>query len=67
LLDKARVVPAVADRRAIYAEVWKLEREDMPDIYLWSAKNIVGISKTLQGFRQVPDGIIRLQGMQFAK
>jgi peptide/nickel transport system substrate-binding protein len=67
LLDKARLVQTVAQRREVYAQVWKLEREDMPDIYLWSAKNIVGIWKTVQGFHQVPDGIIRLQGMQFAK
>jgi peptide/nickel transport system substrate-binding protein len=67
LLDQARVASTVAERRAVYAQVWQLEREDMPDIYLWSAKNIVGIWKTVQGFHQVPDGIIRLQGMRFAK
>jgi peptide/nickel transport system substrate-binding protein len=67
LLDKARLVQPVAERRAVYAQVWKLQREDMAYIYLWSAKNIVGISKTVDGFRQVPDGIIRLQGMQFSR
>jgi len=67
LLDKARVAQTVPERRLVYADLWKLEREDMPYIYLWSAKNIVGIAKTVQGFRQVPDGIIRLQGMRFAK
>jgi peptide/nickel transport system substrate-binding protein len=67
LLDKARVAQTMAERRAVYADLWKLEREDMPYIYLWSAKNIVGIWKTVHGFRQVPDGIIRLQGMRFAK
>jgi len=67
LLDKARIVQTVPERRAVYADLWKLEREDMPYIYLWSAKNIVGIWKTVHGFRQVPDGIIRLQGMRFVK
>ena len=38
----------------------------MPLIYLWGLKNIVGMKKELMGFRQVPDGIIRIQGMSMA-
>ena len=67
LLDQARLAATVDARKAIYAKVWAIERQDMPVIYLWSPKNIVGLKKTLLGFRQVPDGIIRLQGMKFAK
>ncbi len=67
LLDAARRAPTVAARRAIYARLWGIVAKDMPVIYLWSPKNIVGLKKTLLGFRQVPDGIIRLQGMRFAK
>jgi peptide/nickel transport system substrate-binding protein len=66
LLDQARVVDSVPARTAIYAKVWTLERQDLPVIYLWSPKNIVGLKKTLLGFKPVPDGIIRLQGMRFA-
>ena len=40
--------------------------EDAPVIYLWAQKNIVGLKKSLLGFRQVPDGIIRVQGLHFA-
>jgi hypothetical protein len=39
----------------------------MPLVYLWIARNIVGMKKNLMGFQQVPDGLIRLQGMAFAK
>lgn len=67
LLDKARAAPTIPERRAVYSQVWKQEREDMPFVYLWSDENIVGIWKTVDGFRQVPDGIIRLQGMRFVK
>lgn len=67
LLDQAREAPTIEGRKAIYAEIWKIEREDMPIIYLWSPKNIVGLKKSLLGFRPVPDGIIRVQGMRFAK
>ena len=67
LLDQAREAPSVAARRAIYAKIWAIEGQDLPVIYLFSANNIVGLKKTLLGFRQVPDGIIRVQGMRFAK
>jgi peptide/nickel transport system substrate-binding protein len=65
-LDQARTVAAVDQRRAFYAKVWQQERADLPLIYLWTPKNIVGMKKNLTGFRQVPDGLIRLQGMEMA-
>ncbi|HET7883873.1 MAG TPA: ABC transporter substrate-binding protein [Acetobacteraceae bacterium] len=63
-LDDARTVSAVDQRRAFYGKVWEQERKDLPLIYLWTGKNIVGMKKALIGFQQVPDGLIRLQGMQ---
>jgi peptide/nickel transport system substrate-binding protein len=63
-LDDARTVSAVDQRRAFYAKVWDQERKDLPLIYLWTAKNIVGMKKSVVGFQQVPDGLIRLQGME---
>jgi peptide/nickel transport system substrate-binding protein len=62
-LDDARTVAGVEQRRAFYAKVWAHERDDLPLIYLWSAANIVGLKASITGFRQVPDGLIRLQGM----
>jgi peptide/nickel transport system substrate-binding protein len=62
-LDDARTVSAVDQRRAFYAKVWQQERKDLPLIYLWTPRNIVGLKKRLTGFRQVPDGLIRLQGL----
>ena len=63
-LDAARTVAAVDQRRAFYAKVWDQERKDLPLIYLWTGKNIVGMKKALVGFQQVPDGLIRLQRME---
>jgi peptide/nickel transport system substrate-binding protein len=62
-LDDARTVAAVDRRRAFYATVWEHERDDLPLIYLWAPANIVGLKASITGFRQVPDGLIRLQGM----
>ena len=66
LLDEARQTNDPEQRGALYAKVWEQERKDMPLIYLYNAKNTVGMKKDLEGFVQVPDGIIRLQGMHFA-
>ena len=66
LLDQARGPVDIAQRRALYTKVWAQERADMPLIYLDNSKNIVGMKKTLMGFVQVPDGLIRLGGMHFA-
>jgi len=62
-LDNARAVAAVGQRREAYTKVWQRERQDLPLIYLWTAKNIVGMKKAVSGFQQVPDGLIRLQGL----
>lgn len=62
-LDDARVVADVPARRAFYAKVWEHERNDLPLVYLWSGKNIVGMKHGITGFQQVPDGLIRLQGV----
>ncbi len=65
LLDEARQVTDTAQRRDIYAKVWATEQQELPLVYLWSARNIVGMKKSLTGFQQVPDGLIRLQGLAF--
>ncbi len=66
LLDQERQTNDAGQRKAIIARIWEQERKDLPLIYLWNPKNTVGMKKTLEGFVQVPDGIIRLQGMHFA-
>ena len=66
-LDQARQVPGVAERRAHYANMWQAQRADMPLIYLFTPVNIVGMSAKLSGFRAVPDGMIRLQGLEMGK
>jgi hypothetical protein len=56
----------VDQRRALYAKVWEQERKDLPLIYVWTGKNLVGMRKSITGFEQVPDGLIRLQGVTMA-
>jgi peptide/nickel transport system substrate-binding protein len=67
LLDQARIPSDVAARRALYAKLWGVERADLPLLYLWTAKNVVGMKRGLAGFVQVPDGLIRLRGVTLAR
>ncbi len=62
-LDDARTVASVEQRRAFYGKFWERERDDLPLIYLWAPANIVGMKASVTGFVQVPDGLIRLQGV----
>jgi peptide/nickel transport system substrate-binding protein len=67
LLEDARGSTDVAKRRALYAQMWPILRQDLPLTYLWTPRNIVGMSAKLTGFRPVPDGMIRVQGLEMTK
>ena len=47
--------------------MWKQEALDLPILYLWQQKNLVGMSAKVTGFRPIADGMIRLQGVSLAK
>jgi peptide/nickel transport system substrate-binding protein len=66
LLDGARLVTDVAARRALYAQLWQQESADLPLIYLWTPRNIQGVSKKVKGFTLLADGVLRLQDVSFA-
>ena len=66
LLDQARLVTDIAQRRDLYGQMWQQETQDVARIYLFIPKNIVGMTARLSGFEAVPDGMIRLQGLQRA-
>lgn len=66
LLDQARQVADVPARVGIYEKIWALEAQNLPITYLWTWKNIAGMSAKLQGFVPIPDGLIRVQDLRFA-
>ena len=57
----------LAKRRALYRQIWPELREDLPLTYLYNPRNIVAMTAKLNGFRPVPDGMIRIQGLELAK
>jgi peptide/nickel transport system substrate-binding protein len=59
LLDDARVETDESKRKAIYDQVMKILNEEVPYVYLYHDHNVFGISKSVHGFKYVPDGLIR--------
>ena len=66
-LDDARLTADPVKRRDLYAAMWQPATQDLPIVYLWTLKNVAGMSAKVEGFRPVPDGMIRLQGLSLAK
>ena len=65
LLDAARTEMEPAKRRELYGQIWQIAlRQDRSRVYLWHRKNIVSHSARVTGYINVPDGLIRLQGMR---
>ncbi len=65
-LDEARVATDPAARRALYSRVWQQQAADLPILYLYTPRYIMGARKQVQGYRVLPDGLIRLQGVSLA-
>src|SRR5205814_4710693 len=64
-LDDARLVADVGQRKAIYEKVTKQIIEDEPITYLYHAKVLIAHTAKLQGYKQMPDGLVRVVGLKF--
>jgi peptide/nickel transport system substrate-binding protein len=67
LLDQARQEMDIDSRRVIYGKVWEQAAHDLPITYLWTWKNIAGLSAKVQGFVPIADGLIRIQGISLPR
>jgi peptide/nickel transport system substrate-binding protein len=66
-LTEARTLTDRASRKAAYEKAMGVEEADKPLIYLYHQSLLFAHTTALQGYRQPPDGIIRLQGLTLAK
>jgi peptide/nickel transport system substrate-binding protein len=62
LLNRAREVTDITQRRALYREAIDLIGARRNTIYLYHPNYIVAYPKTFKGYRSVPDGLIRVKG-----
>jgi peptide/nickel transport system substrate-binding protein len=67
LLDAARSTADMPARMASYAKAYQLLREELPIIYLYSARWNFGMNAKVQGFTPIADGMLRLNGVKFAR
>lgn len=66
-LSEARTVYDPAKRKAAYEKAFAQIQADRPLIYLYHQAWIFAHAAKLQGYRQLPDGIIRLQDLKLAQ
>jgi peptide/nickel transport system substrate-binding protein len=64
LLDDARTVSDFAKRKAIYAELTKVILDDIPKMYLYHRRVLIAHTVRLEGYRQMPDGLVRVVGLK---
>ena len=65
LLDEARVPPGASERKAIYEKLTKVILEDEPILYLYHRRVLIAYAGRLDGYRAIPDGLIRVVGLRF--
>jgi peptide/nickel transport system substrate-binding protein len=64
LLEAARGESDLGKRRAIYEQLWRQEQADLPLIYLWTTRNILGVSKKVTGVTLLANGLLPLQDVR---
>ncbi|WP_373946758.1 ABC transporter substrate-binding protein [Paracoccus marcusii] len=67
LLNEARAVTDPAARKALYDEAGVILNQDLPVIYLGHQTYIFALDDKVQGFKALPDGMIRLQDVTLAE
>jgi peptide/nickel transport system substrate-binding protein len=64
LLDDARMVTDPAQRKTTYEQLTKILLDDSPIIYLYHRRALIAHTARLQGYAQVPDGLVRVIGLK---
>jgi peptide/nickel transport system substrate-binding protein len=63
-LDAARTAGTLADRKAAYAKVAALTLPNAGVVYLYHRLVIIAHSVKLDGYKQLPDGLVRVVGLK---
>jgi peptide/nickel transport system substrate-binding protein len=63
LLDESRVPSDLAQRKAVYERLTKLLLDNEPILYLYHSRVLVAHTVRLEGYRQLPDGLVRVVGL----
>jgi peptide/nickel transport system substrate-binding protein len=63
-LEDARLTSDPAQRKAIYEKLTKVVLNDEPIIYLYHRKLLIAHTTKLEGYKQMPDGLVRVIGLK---
>jgi len=63
-LEDARLVTDPAQRKAIYEKLTRIVLADEPLIYLYHRKLLIAHTTRLEGYKQMPDGLVRVIGLK---
>ena len=66
-LNTARTTPDVPTRQALYKQASTLMEDELPTLNLFFEPRLIAMSRKVTGFQPNPDGLIRLNGVAFAK
>ena len=64
LLEQARMEGDADKRRTLYDQLWRQIQADLPLIYLWTPRNILGVSRKVQGVTLLANGLLPLQDIR---
>jgi peptide/nickel transport system substrate-binding protein len=64
LMEEARLTGDFATRKAIYEKLTRIILNDEPIIYLYHKNLLFAHTKKLEGYRPVPDGLVRVVGLK---
>jgi peptide/nickel transport system substrate-binding protein len=64
LMEDARLVSDPTERKAIYEKLAGILLNDEPIIYLYHRKLLFAHTTKLEGYKQMPDGLIRVVGLK---
>jgi peptide/nickel transport system substrate-binding protein len=63
-LNDARLVTDPAKRKEVYEKLTRLELEDEAILYLYHRRIIIAHTNKLEGYKQMPDGLVRVIGLK---
>jgi peptide/nickel transport system substrate-binding protein len=63
-MEDARLVTDPAQRKAVYEKLTKAVLNDEPLIYLYHRKLLIAHTTKLEGYKQMPDGLVRVIGLK---
>jgi peptide/nickel transport system substrate-binding protein len=64
LMEEGRLVSDPAQRMAVYEKLTKIVLNDEPIIYLYHRKLLFAHTTKLEGYKQMPDGLVRVIGLK---